>query len=226
MIGFNRPDLVIFDCDGVLVESEAIANRVFAEMVTAEGYPITPEASLARFKGGRFKSIQGVIEEELGRSLGPDWIPRLYDAMYVAFRAELKPVAGVVGLIDALAAEDVPTCVASNGPIAKMQVTLGITDLWRRFEGRIFSADMVARPKPAPDLFRHAADTMGARPARCLVIEDSPPGVRGGLAAGMNTIALVSDPADRPAMAALEPTWMVEDLSRVTEALRTAPAPA
>ena len=125
-----------------------------------------------------------------------------------------------------LAAAGVQTCVASNGPLDKMRVTLGITDLWRRFEGRIFTADMVARPKPAPDLFRHAADTMGARPAHCLVIEDSPPGVRAGLAAGMNTIALVSDAADRSAMAALEPTWMVTDLSRVTEALRTAPAPA
>ena len=94
--------------------------------------------------------------------------------MYVAFRAELIPVAVVVALIEALAADGVPTCVASNGPIAKMQVTLGITDLWRRFEGRIFSADMVARPKPAPDLFRHAANH--GRQARTLLgIEDSPP---------------------------------------------------
>ena len=89
------PRLVIFDCDGVLVDSEAIANRVFAEIVTREGIPMTGAGALKRFKGGRFKSIKLEIEEELGRPLGDDWIPNLYDAMYAAFRCELQPVDGI-----------------------------------------------------------------------------------------------------------------------------------
>ena len=209
------PQLVIFDCDGVLVESEAIANRVFAEMVSKEGYPITAEESLNRFKGGRFKSLQAVIEKELGRSLGDDWIPQLYEAMYVAFRAELQPVEGIVELIAAIQKRRIPVCVASNGPIAKMQVTLGITGLWEPFNGHIFSSDMVANPKPAPDLFLHAAARLGVQPEHCLVIEDSRPGITGGLAAGMPTAALVAAEDDRAAIDALQPTYLVSHLDQI-----------
>ena len=209
------PQLVIFDCDGVLVESEAIANRVFAEMVSKEGYPITAEESLNRFKGGRFKSLQAVIEKELGRSLGDDWIPQLYEAMYVAFRAELQPVEGIVELIAAIQKRRIPVCVASNGPIAKMQVTLGITGLWERFNGHIFSSDMVANPKPAPDLFLHAAARLGVQPEHCLVVEDSRPGITGGLAAGMPTAALVAAEDDRAAIDALQPTYLVSHLDHI-----------
>jgi HAD superfamily hydrolase (TIGR01509 family) len=214
------PALVIFDCDGVLVESEAIANRVFAEMVSKAGYPLTAEDSLRRFKGGRFKSLQAVIEEQLGRSLGSDWIAKLYAAMYVAFRQELQPVAGVVELIATIQARRIPICVASNGPLEKMRVTLGITGLWDLFNGHIFSSDMVDQPKPAPDLFLLAARTLGVAPADCLVIEDSRPGILGGLAAGMPTAALVAEPHEKPAIEALGPTYLVPSLDQISQWFR------
>jgi HAD superfamily hydrolase (TIGR01509 family) len=181
----EAPDLIIFDCDGVLVDSEVIANAVMADAITELGWPVTTGYCLERFKGSHFDSVMAAIEQETGRCLSESWLPELRARTEVVFRQELKPVAGIHELLDLLENHGVPSCVASQGPHEKMAVTLEITRLKPRFEGRIFSAYEVERGKPHPDLFLHAARSMGHAPERCVVIEDSPLGVQAARAAGM-----------------------------------------
>jgi len=182
------PDLVIFDCDGVLVDSERIAVQVDARVLADLGWPM-PEAEIVRrFVGRSDADFVADVEAHLGRSLGAGW-DAAYQQWYVdAFERDLVAVDGVVGALEALAAAGVPTCVASGGGHAKMRRTLGLTGLFDRFEGRIFSADEVPHGKPAPDLFLHAADRMGVEPARCAVVEDSAYGVAAARAAGMRVL--------------------------------------
>ncbi len=180
-----RPELVVFDCDGVLVDSEPIANRVMAEAVAALGWPLSAADCIVRFKGHHFDTIIAVIEDRLGRPVPADWLPNLRAATDAAFERELQPVPGVLKALDALAESGLATCVASQGPPEKMAVSLGVTGLRARFEGRIFSAYQVERGKPHPDLFLFAARTMGVAPRACVVIEDSPLGVTAARAAGM-----------------------------------------
>jgi HAD superfamily hydrolase (TIGR01509 family) len=175
-------DLVIFDCDGVLVDSEPIANRLFATMLGEIGLPVTYEETVQQFMGCAQATVVTMIEQRLGRPLPPEFMADFATRMYAAFRRELRPVPGIVSALDHIAA---PICVASSGDLTKIRTALDLTDLLRRFEGRLFSATEVARGKPFPDLFLHAAQRMGARPARCAVIEDSPLGVQAGIAAGM-----------------------------------------
>jgi HAD superfamily hydrolase (TIGR01509 family) len=172
---------VIFDCDGVLVDSEAISNRVLAGLLTDIGLPITPEQSIEAFMGRSWKTVLAWAED---REVPlPEGFRRRYlDAMFAAFEEELQPVPGIVAALDAIT---LPNCVASSASIEKMRFTLGHTGLWDRFDGRIFSATEVAHGKPAPDLFLHAAAAMGWEPAACAVVEDSPAGVEAGLSAGM-----------------------------------------
>ena len=165
----------------MLVDSEEISNRVLAGLLTEIGLPMTPEQSVEAFMGRSWKTVEAHVAE---RSLTlPDGFRRRYlDEMFAVFERELRPVPGVV---EALEAIDLPTCVASSGSHEKMRFTLGRTGLLERFSGRIFSATEVERGKPAPDLFLHAAAGMGWDPAECAVVEDSPAGVEAGLAAGM-----------------------------------------
>ncbi len=180
-----RPELIVFDCDGVLVDSEPIANRVMAEAITALGWPLTTADCIARFKGHHFDTVIAVIEDRLGRPVPKNWLPDLRAATDAAFARELKPVPGVISALDAVAASGTAICVASQGPLEKMAVSLAVTGLRARFEGRIFSAYQVARGKPHPDLFLFAAESMGVLPQACIVIEDSPLGVTAAKAAGM-----------------------------------------
>jgi HAD superfamily hydrolase (TIGR01509 family) len=173
-------DLVIFDCDGVLVDSERFAVRVEAEIVTNLGWPLTESDIVERFVGRSAAYIHQEIESHLGRSI--DWDSEFETRYREVFEAELVPVPGV---IDALLEISLPTCVASSGSHARMRFTLGKTGLLDRFHGRIFSVDDVENGKPAPDIFLHAANSMGAPPGRCAVVEDSVSGVNAGLAAGM-----------------------------------------
>ncbi len=191
--GTLRPELVVFDCDGVLVDSEPIANRVMAEAITALGWPLSTADCTARFKGHHFDTIIAEIEGRLGRPVPADWLPTVRAATDAAFKRELKPVPGVVAVLDAVAASGTAACVASQGPLEKMAVSLGVTGLRARFEGRIFSAYQVARGKPHPDLFLYAADTMGVAPGSCVVIEDSPLGVTGARAAGMRVLGFAPE---------------------------------
>ena len=185
------PELVIFDCDGVLVDSEPIANRVMAEAVTALGWPMDIAESTARFKGWHLDKIMDLLAERLGRPLPETWLPDLRQATHDAFRAELEPIPGALPVVEALRQRGVAYCVASQGPPEKMAVSLGKTGLWPFFEGRCFSAYQVERGKPHPDLFLHAAKSMGKAPAEAVVIEDSILGVQAAGAANMPVLGFV-----------------------------------
>jgi HAD superfamily hydrolase (TIGR01509 family) len=178
-----RPELVIFDCDGVLVDSERIAVRVDAVVLGRLGWELTEAEIIERFMGRSEAYMVGEIEAQLGRPLGAGWDDEFLPLYREALAAELEPVDGVVEALDAITA---PTCVASSSTHERLRFTLGLTGLLERFEGRIFSAADVANGKPAPDLFLHAAAALGADPARCAVIEDSRYGVEAARAAGMH----------------------------------------
>jgi HAD superfamily hydrolase (TIGR01509 family) len=178
----SRYQLVIFDCDGVLVDSERITNRVFAEMLGELGLAITLEDMFERFVGHSMAQCLELITAMLGRPPPDDFVPSYRVRSSLALEALVKPVPGIE---DALAQIAIPWCVASNGPHEKMRLTLGRTGLLPRFEGKLFSGSEVAHPKPAPDLFLHAAQRCRVAPADCVVVEDTPTGVAAAVAAGM-----------------------------------------
>ncbi|MFD5319425.1 HAD family hydrolase [Streptomyces sp. NPDC127098] len=180
----TRPpvELVIFDCDGVLVDSERIAVKVDAVIMADLGCTFSEEEIIERFVGSPTEVYTAAVEERLGRPLEKGWL-RQYEHLYLAaFEAELTAVDGVEEALNDLT---IPVCVASNSSPASIRRTLEIAALSDLFEGRIFSAADVPRSKPAPDLFLHAAHSMGVEPERCVVIEDSAYGVQAARAAGM-----------------------------------------
>ncbi|HEY0569951.1 MAG TPA: HAD family hydrolase [Enterovirga sp.] len=189
-------DLVIFDCDGVLVDSERIAVRIDVIMLERLGWPLTEAEVIERFVGRSEEYMVGEIEAALGRPLTADWEDEFLPLYRDAFYAELAPVDGVVDALDRIAT---PTCVGSSSSHERLRRTLGLTGLHERFAGRIFSAEDVANGKPAPDLFLHAAATLGADPARCAVVEDSVFGLEAARAAGMTAFGYAGSvtPAER-----------------------------
>ena len=201
--------LVIFDCDGVLVDSEPLANACFARALAREGLDWSVEETMRRLMGRSMKSCVEIVEGELGRRLPDDFVDRLQaDTMQSFHEAPLKPVPGVAEAIDAVEGAGATTCVASSGSLDKMRVTLGITGLWSRFEGRIFSSSEVPRGKPFPDLFLHAALGMNEQPFACTVVEDSQPGLQAARAAGMRALAYVGAPhADRDSLVVAGGEW-------------------
>jgi HAD superfamily hydrolase (TIGR01509 family) len=178
-------ELVIFDCDGVLVDSEPVANRVFAEELARLGLEMGYREICERFVGLSMARCMEIVGQRLGREVPSDFLERLQSRTFEMFRRGLQPVPGVQ---EALRGIDVPVCVASSGEHEKMRLTLGLTGLLPRFEGRLFSATEVPRGKPHPDLFLYAAKRMGASPRACIVVEDSPPGVAAARAAGMRAL--------------------------------------
>jgi HAD superfamily hydrolase (TIGR01509 family) len=181
-------DLVIFDCDGVLVDSERIAVRVDAQVMSALGCAFTEAEIIERFVGCSREQHTALVEARLGRPLDPDWHAEFRHLYLAAFDAELAAVDGIVA---ALAEIPEPWCVASNSSREGVERNLKLVGLHDRFAGRVFSANDVARGKPAPDLFLHAAREMGTDPARCVVVEDSPYGVRAARAAGMRAFGYI-----------------------------------
>jgi HAD superfamily hydrolase (TIGR01509 family) len=175
-------DLVIFDCDGVLVDSEVISCRVHAQMLTRHGYPISAEQVALRFLGRSGQQARREIEAELGRALSDDLEVELKDELYRSFAETLQPIPFIAQALDAIAQ---PVCVASSGASERIGTALTQVGLYRRFAPHIFSAEHVVNGKPAPDLFQYAAARMQAEPARCVVVEDSIPGVIGAAKAGM-----------------------------------------
>jgi HAD superfamily hydrolase (TIGR01509 family) len=178
-------DLVIFDCDGVLVDSEPIINRAHAEVLSECGYQITPETLIERFCGTSDAEMLGIIEGELGRRLPADYEARI--AEIVDNHCE-KALAAFPGIHDVLDGLDLPTCVVSSGTLRRIRKSLGIVGLLDRFEPHIFSVEMVTHGKPAPDLFLYSALKMGVEASRSLVIEDSTAGVQGAVSAAMTVI--------------------------------------
>jgi HAD superfamily hydrolase (TIGR01509 family) len=192
-------DLIIFDCDGVLVDSEPISNRVFTAALRELGFDWSYEQVCARFIGLSMTRCTELIEEDLGRSVPERFLDELQRRTFEMFRTEgLAAVRGVSEMLDRL---DMPFCVASSGEPEKMQTTLGLTGLLPRFTGRMFSAQQVRRGKPAPDLFLFAAESCGVAPERCVVVEDSVPGVRAAVTARM-TVFGYAERSDHAALAA------------------------
>lgn len=180
------PELVIFDCDGVLVDSEKISNRVLAETLTELGLPTTTEEAYAEYKGRMLANIGARAEARSGVPLADGWIERFEARRAEAFRNELVAIPGAREAVTAVSAAGINVCVATQGKPEKSALTLGITGLRDLFgEDAVFTSYEVPRGKPHPDLFLHAAGTMGVEPARCVVVEDSALGVEAAVAAGM-----------------------------------------
>lgn len=210
--------LVIFDCDGVLVDSEPLSNTAFARALRREGLDWTVEETMSRLMGRSMKACVEIVEGLLARQLPEDFVHRLQAETLQAFRdAPLQPIAGINAAIDAIEAKGARTCIASSGGFDKMEVSLGVTGLLSRFEGRIFSATQVKRGKPFPDLFLHAAISMDEQPFDCVVVEDSPPGVQAARAAGMRVLGYAGAPhADRDALAAAG-AFLFTDMKQLPE---------
>jgi HAD superfamily hydrolase (TIGR01509 family) len=181
----SRFELVIFDCDGVLVDSEPIINQAHAHVLTACGYPITEQDLVQRFCGMSDPEMLDIIEREWGHALPTSYAERVGLMIEAGFRQSLVAIEGVAEVLDWL---QLPVCVASSSAPEQIRRKLEITALLGRFGERLFSAMMVARGKPAPDLFLYAAERLATAPDRCLVIEDSPAGIDAARAAGMIAI--------------------------------------
>lgn len=182
------PKAVVFDCDGVLVDSERLSNVVFAEVVSAEGLPTTYDESIARYMGRSTAECVADIEAALGRPLRTDVVGQYERRSAQVLRRDLTAVDGVTELLDALVAKGIPRCVASSGTPPEIALRLEVTGLAGYFGDEVYSASMVARGKPEPDLFLFAAERLGVAPGDCVLIEDSPYGVQGGKRAGMTVI--------------------------------------
>ena len=196
----KTPSLVIFDCDGVLVDSEVIACRVDAECLTEIGFPTTAAFIQEHFVGVSSRTMFEQLEKTHGRALPGDFPEMLKQRLDAAFDRELEPIAGVADLLPSIG---IKVCVASSSDPERLRHTLGLTGLWPHFDPHVFSATMVRNGKPAPDLFLHAAARMNAAPSDCVVVEDSKAGVAAGIAAGMRVLGFaggshcVADHADR-----------------------------
>ena len=175
-------DLIIFDCDGVLVDSEVISCRAHADVLSRHGYPITSDEVFERFLGRSTRQANLEIETELGRKLPDDYHAELQDELFGNFERDLEAIRGIHDALDRITQR---VCVASSGSHQRMRVSLGSTSLYDRLAPNIFSASQVKNGKPAPDLFLFAANEMKVPPKRCVVIEDSVAGIAGARAAGM-----------------------------------------
>ncbi len=210
-------ELVIFDCDGVLIDSERLAVKVEAQALAALGWPLSEAEIITRFMGRSDREMHAAIETHLGRALPSDWHEEMQKRYRQAYAAELTPVEGVLEALDGIM---LPTCVASSATHAHLRHTLGLTGLYERFAGRIFSAEDVAAGKPAPDLFLYAAERMGAKPPACVVIEDSRPGVEAARAAGMRVLAFAGGLAPVDALEGPD-TIVFDDMRELTTLLDT-----
>jgi HAD superfamily hydrolase (TIGR01549 family) len=179
---------LIFDFDGVIADSEAIANTVLAEIVTGLGHPTTLDQSLTRYSGQRWDEVIAEIEAAIGKPLPSDFSGQLKLATLARFRTDLKEVSGATNFIRRFS--HIPRCIASSSSIDRLQLCLSVLELEAEFGNHVFSADMVARGKPHPDIFLFAAGKLGVSPDECLVIEDSAGGIRAAVAAGMTAIGL------------------------------------
>jgi HAD superfamily hydrolase (TIGR01509 family) len=190
---FDQPKLVIFDCDGVLVDSEPIANEVGAEWITALGWPMDAAEARARFLGLSDTAMFALVEQKIGRLITTEEIAHNHDRITARFEAELQAIPGVVAVLEDLAARSIPLAVASSGERAKILTNLAKVGLVNYFGNQISSATEVAKAKPAPDVYLLAARKAGFVPSECLAIEDSPNGVLAAVCAGMHVIGFARE---------------------------------
>jgi HAD superfamily hydrolase (TIGR01509 family) len=214
-------ELVIFDCDGVLVDSEVISNAVLARALSAEGLQTSLAEARAAYQGLLLSEVVQRAERALGRRLPEGWLARYESERAEAFGRELEAVAGAREAVEGCRAAGVAVCVASQGKLEKTRLSLRLTGLEDLFEERaLFSAQQVARGKPHPHLFLHAASTMSVAPARTMVVEDTPSGVQAACAAGMRVLGYAAD-ADAQALAAAgaQVIWSLGELRAQLEPL-------
>lgn len=187
-------DMVIFDCDGVIVDSERMTNQVIRDDLATRGLDMSVEDLMDRFVGGTMRRVARQAAE-MGAEIGPTWVEDIYEKMYARLGEAVELVPGIVGVLDALDAAGVPYAVGSNGRIKKMEITLGRTGLLKRFEGRLLSGQDFPAPKPAPDVYLGAMALVGADPAKCAVIEDSATGAIAGKASGAKVFGFHAETA-------------------------------
>ncbi|MEQ1889890.1 MAG: HAD family hydrolase [Alphaproteobacteria bacterium] len=209
------PRLVIFDCDGVLVDSEPVANHILAAAITRLGHPMSVTQTRSAFVGLSMSQIMKDISVLTGQALLDDWRQQLQEETYAAFRQCLHAIPGVDQAVARIKAEKIALCVASSGSCDKMELTLGLTGLRSYFGENLFSSTMVARGKPHPDLFLYAAAQMGVLPSQSVVIEDSAPGVAGARAAGMRVFAYTGDPESNAAELTAKGGEIFTDMARL-----------
>lgn len=214
--------LVIFDCDGVLVDSEPLAIAVLLDTIRGAGLELDPEMGYELFLGRSLASIGQTLVEDFGVNLDQVALDEMRQRLYARFRAELQPIPHLPEVVASLR---VPFCVASSSQPERIELALRLTGLWPHFDGHMFSATMVKHGKPAPDLFLFAAERMGYDPANCLVVEDSPAGIRAAKAAGMKVLAFNGGGHARniqheERLRTLGPDWLSADMRDLLPVVR------
>jgi HAD superfamily hydrolase (TIGR01509 family) len=189
---------IIFDCDGVLVDSEPMANEVMAEKLTAMGWPMDAAEATDRFIGLSMEAVDVIVRQRLGDRVPADWVVDYRATYHARLAGEIEPIAGVKAVVDYVERLGLKTAIASSGGHKGMAIKLSKTGLIRHFEGRVFSADDVGVGKPDPAVYLYTAAAIGVEPSACIAIEDSPNGVRAGVAAGMLVLGYAATtPAQR-----------------------------
>lgn len=217
----STPELIIFDCDGVLVDSEPISIGVLLEYVAGMGVAISEETAYDKFLGKSMATITGLLRTEFGLGITDDDLDQIRAAVYARFERELQPIPGIRDAILTLGGAH---CVASSSQPERIRLSLRVTGLLELFEPHIYSSTMVTKGKPAPDLFLHAAKEMGVVPSGCVVIEDSAAGVEAAKRAGMQVLAFAggshaATPGLRAAIAELQPDAVFHDMSLLPDLL-------
>lgn len=207
--------LVIFDCDGVLVDSEPIVNRIFVELLTKIGLVMTYEQAAQTFVGKSSATCIEIVERSLGKPVPSDFLDRCRERETDALTRELQSVPGIELVLENL---PIPKCVASNSSLRHVNLVLQLTGLIHHFNGKLFSANQVARPKPFPDVYLYAARQMGVSPADCVVVEDSVTGVQAACAAGMKVFGYVQR-SDRDALVAAGAHLVFDQMPQLLELL-------
>ncbi|MFD1987141.1 HAD family hydrolase [Mesorhizobium newzealandense] len=208
------PELVIFDCDGVLVDSEALSVSALLGMIRLAGGGVSEDTAYEHFLGKSMKSVREILGRDFGLDITDSQLTDMRVELMRKFREELKPIPGVKEMLPRLG---LPFCVASSGTLDRIRYALDVTGLLGLMEPHLFSAAMVKMGKPAPDLFLHAAASMRAHPRKCLVVEDSPAGITAARAAGMRVFAFTGgshagNPTLKARLASSEPDFIFADM--------------